>query len=63
MTTVKRDTSFWAIIEFKDGTYNPLGEIAPPLVLETNHKIIILESESEYLIKCSELGIELEEEL
>ena len=59
----KKEKSFWAIIELNDGTYQGHGEIKPPLVLTTMHKVLEFETTEDYESRCLELGIELIEEL
>ena len=50
----------WLIVENEKG-FKAHGLVEPPCMLETKHKVIKLNTEDEYLAKCKELNIELDD--
>jgi len=44
-----------------DEEYIPMGDVQKPSRVTTKHKVIELANEAEYLAKCKELNIELDD--
>jgi len=50
----------WLIVE-NDKGFKAHGLVELPTSLTTIHKVIVLENETDYLSKCTELNIELDD--
>lgn len=50
----------WLIVENEKG-FTAHGLVEKPCILNTIHRVIELENEAEYLAKCKELNIEIDE--